>query len=366
MSRFFHFAAGVSKDIMAACPESEKIKYAGIGASVYFTSIMAGLSAYFAFQLIFQDNFASILLSLLWAGLIFNLDRFLVSSFRKKGKTLQEFLQALPRILLAIFIALIISKPLELKLFQSEIDFKLIEISREKSNQIEKLYFEKILHIENKENEYQKSLQNSFELKEDYYAQYKCECDGTCGTGNTGRGSECLRKQKKYESYTKEYQEIQKNIDQSLILLSKEKLKLNIEKDKEKEIFRTHFSKGLLARLEALSALSGYTSIAILLLFIFLETAPILSKLLSPVGPYDHLIQNREYPFKIAYMGHIQEHKISEGIKSVPTSIENPSFRKEPENQSQGKMINEDAAIQLAQLQEKLVKQLLNKKNKNV
>jgi hypothetical protein len=29
-------------------------------------------------------------------------------------------------------------------------------------------------------------------------------------------------------------------------------------------------------------------------------------------------------------------------------------------------MINEDAAIQLAQLQEKLVKQLLNKKNKNV
>jgi hypothetical protein len=109
MSKFFHFAAGVSKDIMAACPESEKIKYAGIGASVYFTSIMAGLSAYFAFQLIFQDNFASILLSLLWAGLIFNLDRFLVSSFRKKGKTLHEFFQALPRILMAIFIALVIS-----------------------------------------------------------------------------------------------------------------------------------------------------------------------------------------------------------------------------------------------------------------
>ena len=53
MSRIFHFAAGVSKDIMAECPESEKIKYAGIGASVYFTTLMAGLSAYFAFYLIF-------------------------------------------------------------------------------------------------------------------------------------------------------------------------------------------------------------------------------------------------------------------------------------------------------------------------
>jgi hypothetical protein len=366
MSKFFHFAAGVSKDIMDACPESEKIKYAGIGASVYFTSIMAGLSAYFAFQLIFQHNFASILLSLLWAGLIFNLDRFLVSSFRKKGKTLQEFLQALPRILLAIFIALIISKPLELKLFQSEIDFKLIEIRREKSEQIEKLFYEKIQYIENKENKYQKSLQNSFELKENYYAQYKCECDGTCGTRNSGRGSECLRKQEKYESYTKEYQEIQQNINYKLTLLSKEKIKLNTEKDKEKEVLKTHFSKGLLARLEALSALSSYTSMAILLLFIFLETAPILSKLFSPVGPYDHLLQSKEYPFKIAYMGQIQEHKISEGLRSMPTNIENPSFRKEPENRSERKKINDDAAIQLAKLQEKLVKQLLNKNNKNV
>jgi hypothetical protein len=49
---------------MAACPESEKIKYAGIGASVYFTSIMAGLSAYFAFQLIFQNDIAWIIESI--------------------------------------------------------------------------------------------------------------------------------------------------------------------------------------------------------------------------------------------------------------------------------------------------------------
>ena len=366
MSKFFHFAAGVSKDIMDACPESEKIKYAGIGASVYFTTLMAGLSAYFALYLIFEQVLSSVFLSILWAALIFNLDRFLVSSFRKKGRPLAEFLQALPRILMAVFIALVISKPLELKLFQSEIDFKLLEIKREKALLIDEQYELKFRQIERSENKYQAELNKSFQLKETYYAQYKCECDGTCGTGKSGRGSECLRKQEKYESYTKEYQEIQNKINQNLILLSREKLKLNIEKDKEKEVLKTHFSKGLLARLEALSALSGYTSIAILLLFIFLETAPILSKLLSPVGPYDHLIQNREYPFKIAYMGNIQENKTPEGLKSVPKKIENTSFRKEQENRSQGKMINEDAAIQLAQLQEKLVKQLLNKKNKNV
>jgi len=366
MSKFFHFAAGVSKDIMAECPESEKIKYASIGASVYFTTLMAGLSAYFAFYLIFEQVFSSVFLSILWAALIFNLDRFLVSSFRKKGKPLAEFLQALPRILMAVFIALVISKPLELKLFQSEIDFKLLEIKREKALLIDERYELKFSQIERNENKYQAELNKSFQLKETYYAQYKCECDGTCGTGNSGRGSECLRKQQKYESYTKEHQIIESKINTRLSILSKEKAKLNDDKNKEKRELSKHFSKGLLARLDALSALSGYTSIAILLLFIFLETAPILSKLLSPVGPYDHLLQSKEYPFKIAYMGQIQEHKIAEELKSMPNNIENPSFRKEPENRSQGKKINDDAAFQLAQLQEKLVKQLLNKKNKNV
>jgi hypothetical protein len=45
------------------------------------------------------------------------------------------------------------------------------------------------------------------------------------------------------------------------------------------------------------------------LLFIFLETAPILSKLFAPIGPYDHLLQGKEYPYKMAYFGQIQESK---------------------------------------------------------
>ena len=274
MSKIFHFAAGVSKDIMAECPESEKIKYAGIGASVYFTTLMAGLSAYFAFYLIFEQVFSSIFLSLIWAALIFNLDRFLVSSFRKKGRPFAEFLQALPRILMAVFIALVISKPLELKLFQTEIDFKLLEIKREKSLLIDGQYAMKINRIERNENKYQTELNKSFQLKENYYAQYKCECDGTCGTGNSGRGSECLRKQQKYESYTKEHQIIESKINTRLSLLSEEKAKLNVDKDKEKQELSQHFSRGLLARLEALSALSGNTSFAILLLFIFFGNCP--------------------------------------------------------------------------------------------
>lgn len=263
---------------------------------------------------------------------------------------------------MAIFIALVISKPLELKLFQSEIDFKLLEIKREKSLLIDEQYEKKINQIERNENRYQTELNKSFQLKETYYAQYKCECDGTCGTGNSGRGSECLRKQQKYESYTNEHRIIESKINSRLSLLTWEKAKLNIDKNKEKQELSRHFSKGLLARLEALSALSGNTSFAILLLFIFLETAPILSKLFAPIGPYDHLLQGKEYPYKIAYFGKIQETKLSPDSFLKQAKEVNASHKKEQEKPTAEGTKKEEAALQLAQLQEKLVKQLLNKK----
>jgi hypothetical protein len=350
---------------MDECPESEKIKYAGIGASVYFTTLMAGLSAYFAFQLIFRHFFVSIGLSLIWAGLIFNLDRFLVSSFRKKGNTLKEFLQAFPRICMAVFIALVISKPLELKLFQSEIDFKLLEIKREKLRTVEAAYTKKMRLLDAKEKEYRETLQNSFRLKESYYAQYKCECDGTCGTRNAGRGSECLRKQEKYESYSKEHRDLQAQLNTGMNLLAKEKLEYKHEKEMDKKEISRYFSKGLLSRLEALSHLSGNTSLAILLLFIFLETAPILSKLFAPVGPYDHLLQSKEYPFRVAYLGQIRENPIIP--PSIPKATLPPkaSSEKKSASGSEEQTKREVAENQLAQLQEKLVKQLLNRKIKS-
>ena len=61
-------------------------------------------------------------------------------------------------------------------------------------------------------------------------------------------------------------------------------------------------------------------------------------------------------------MGQVQEYQLTTGLKTIPENSEITSFRKESEDGSHEKMIKDEAAIQLAQLQEKLVKQLLNKK----
>jgi hypothetical protein len=63
--------------------------------------------------------------ALIWGTAIFNMDRYIVSSINKEGSMNQQILQATPRILLAIMIGIVISRPLELKIFDKEIRTKL-------------------------------------------------------------------------------------------------------------------------------------------------------------------------------------------------------------------------------------------------
>ena len=63
---------------------------------------------------------------------------------------------------------------------------------------------------------------------------------------------------------------------------------------------------GLAARMEALDRLAQrsdaiyYASIFVVLLFIAIETAPVLVKLISHRSPYDYLLHEHEHKFKMA------------------------------------------------------------------
>jgi hypothetical protein len=120
--RFLLFSAGSSIPVLQKCPESEWIKHSGIGGTVLLTALLASLSSFYAFQQIFPSVPICAALALLWGTIIFNLDRYIVSSFRKQEKPLKEFFTILPRMILALMISLIISKPLELEIFRSEVN----------------------------------------------------------------------------------------------------------------------------------------------------------------------------------------------------------------------------------------------------
>jgi Mn2+/Fe2+ NRAMP family transporter len=122
LNNFFLTCSGVDKTLIDNCANGEQNKYVGIGATVFFTAIMATIAGSYALYTVFDNLYAALFFGLIWGLLIFNLDRFIIATIKKSDSKWKEFLQVSPRIVLAVIIAIVISKPLELKLFEKEIN----------------------------------------------------------------------------------------------------------------------------------------------------------------------------------------------------------------------------------------------------
>lgn len=116
--------------ILEVCP-SEHTKYVGIGATIFLTACLAVISGTFAIHTLVDNLFFSFLFGLLWGALIFNLDRYIVSSLRKEGKFWHEFGLAFPRLILAVLISIVITKPIEVELFRNQINSALLSYTTE-------------------------------------------------------------------------------------------------------------------------------------------------------------------------------------------------------------------------------------------
>lgn len=309
VNRLLFFSAGVNKDLISQCPRLEWVKYTGIGASVLFTSLLALISSFFAFTLITDYVAVALLLATLWSAMIFNLDRFLVATVSMQKKGNRRLRAYLPRFVLAFFIALVISRPIELKLFESEITQQLTLEKKRLADEATTPYQMQIHALDIRAETLDNRLQEAFERRETYYEDYKCECDGTCGTGVRGRGSECARKEAKYLAFLEEYDQIRSSIlsenqdleiEKQAIISRMEAARINVE---------SAFSTGLLARLKALSGLSAFSSLAILGIFLLIEIAPLLTKMMAGDGPYESLIQEEVMQHKVGHLSQMHKHR---------------------------------------------------------
>lgn len=134
--RFFFACAGAYMRILEVCP-SEHTKYVGIGATIFLTACLAVLSGSFAIYTLVDNWVVACLFGLLWGAMIFNLDRYIVSSIRKEGKLLNELALAMPRLLLAVLISVVITKPLEVELFRNQINSGLLAVSNAEERKAE-------------------------------------------------------------------------------------------------------------------------------------------------------------------------------------------------------------------------------------
>ncbi|NQW27549.1 MAG: DUF4407 domain-containing protein [Flammeovirgaceae bacterium] len=350
--RFFLFCSAADVELLNKCPNSEVNKYAGVGATVFFTGILACASGGYALFTAFDSIFLSVILGIFWGSLVFNLDRFLVSTIKKSRGKFQEVVQITPRLLLAVLLSLVISVPLELKIFEQEIEESIYYAGAAKIDKLNQLYDGRVSLKQERIDGINASTLAKFEVREEYYRQYVCECDGTCGTGQKGRGTECERKENKYLQSQKEYDQAVIENAAEIQLLNEEKQRLLEEYQLEKDGLLVSFADGLLVRLEALRILPFGPQLAIILLLISIEIAPILVKLLSPYGPYDHLLKTIEYDFEIDEITAVNMRNQQLNNKlTIMASIEQDKVEQELKNNEGAMRLIGDAHLEIVKAQ---------------
>jgi hypothetical protein len=131
-TKFLWWCAGADEKILQYSSYSDHVKYVGIGGVVLATGFMAALSMGFAIHTIFETWWITITIALAWAIIVFNLDRFIVSSTGKgdgdSSISLSELGNATPRLIMAILLGLTISAPLETKIFSKEIEREWVDV----------------------------------------------------------------------------------------------------------------------------------------------------------------------------------------------------------------------------------------------
>lgn len=120
LSRFFWFCAGADLELLGVCP-TDHPKYTSIGLTVFLTAILAAISAGYLTFVGTNSPLLATFFGPLWGIIILNLNRFVVLSVRLEQSPFRNFLIALPRVLIALVISIVIMTPLQLKLFSPEI-----------------------------------------------------------------------------------------------------------------------------------------------------------------------------------------------------------------------------------------------------
>jgi hypothetical protein len=238
----------------------------------------------------------AIAFGIVWGLIIFNIDRFIVTSTGKgdgtEAITKQEFKSAVPRIIMGLVIALTISKPMEIRMFKSEIDTKLFEIQQEdalkKKENVKKKFNEEFDKITSEEDEIDKRL-SPFIKEESRAREDLRDCMMVYGA------SACPRNKELYEQAKANLEKQQGKVQPKLDELNKRRIALQADYDdqiKKGDVSASGLD-GLLQRLKLAHEVAGpWISLFITLLFVVIELTPIFFKMMLIKGPYDYLDEN--------------------------------------------------------------------------
>jgi hypothetical protein len=359
INQFFWFCSGVHQDTLMKHP-TEQNKYFGIGATIFFTGLFAALSGGYAMYFVFKgDPFAvvfALFFGILWGLAIFNMDRYIVASINKNSSAWKQIAQATPRILLAIMIGIVISRPLELKIFDKEIKERLkvsyLNNQRARIDTLNKAFNSKYVLELNKLNASRlerDSLASAIKsdrqkLNFEIFGNKTTETSGVMGYGPYAKRKEA------------ELQQRQQNLDTLNTNIRQQEKFIN-----DRKVFDGMFSEKIYTgkQLDSLTSIAGFadrnwalgrlsfnpngtkdesTAMAVTfigLLFIFFECLPVFVKMMSSIGPYDKSVEYIEHAqVYTAEKDRDYEVEVVDGVHEtrVDTTIEKKKLRLKEDN----------------------------------
>lgn len=357
LTQFFWWCSGAYQSALAKYP-AEHNKYVGIGATIFFTGLFAALSGGYALYFVFSGDSGAVgyavLFGLLWGLAIFNMDRYIVSSINKNASGFKQFLQATPRILLAVLIGIVIARPLEIKVFDKEIrdQLRVTYLDRQRTsidtlNRVFDNKYEvelaKIAELKTERDTLNAAIKaDRVKLKMETFGEKSVETSGIVGYGPYAKQRQAdLDKQEQYldtlrstiaaqEAFIQQRKQFEGLMDVQLLTGAQMDSAVN--------------RAGFADRNAALGDLkyypdgrvnsSNYWSITfIMLLFIFFECLPVFVKLMSARDAYDIALKDqqvvdihrtgRDRDAEIAIMDGIYDTKVQQGIERQKAQLWN-------------------------------------------
>ena len=298
LTKFFLFCSGANLNLISRkeC-DGDRITYAALGSIVTITSIMAAISGGYAIFSIFNSIAASTLFGSFWGFTIFSTDRFFILSSKKtkNSSPIKQIATLIPRLTLAGMLGLVISKPLEVKIFEPEIRRYIAEeraarsgniVTESKNNRdVERLVVEN-----DRLNQQKESLRQEW-LEAEKLAEQEKNGLGPSGVEGIGPSYEAARE--KAETLKAEMNTVQAQIDRNQQRIEQLQVKL----DESVNNIQQEEGIGLIQKLVAMEELATANPnlkkllTFITLLFVTIEVSPSLAKSLMKYSTYDALVE---------------------------------------------------------------------------
>ena len=352
ITRLLWWCAGADEYFLMRSPKQDRVKYAGIGGVVLCTGFLAMVSGGFAFYTAFGPKayamdkaesaewwfyLLTLAFAIIWGLIIFNLDRFIISSTGKGDGTdritPKEWGQAAPRLIIAVILGFAISAPLEIRILKSEIDNELDKFQKaytaEMNEASAKLFEQNKTELENNKKEVEAKIA-TYELELKAYddkidelttrRQEETKDKRAYGIGPVARSMDADIAVKKAE---KEKFIETRAADLALyrqeLLDANEGLKALQQKladDRKNNEESSHNYSGLLKRIQISHEIGGLIPWVILAVFLCIEMGPIIFKMMMNKGPYDYMVENFNYRMQVKN-GIVKEERIFEGEKGM-------------------------------------------------